>query len=254
MKKRFIYMVAHDMEADGTHPLYRNPLTAWLGKSVFRYADCVVVQNEYEKEQLLRSHPGLAVVIFKKPIEEKLYQLEAEKKYDGIWVGRCDDWKEPEAFLLMCKALPESSFVMIAPPATGKLAYFEKIKSMAAELSNVSFYDFLPNIEVRVKLAESRIFCMTSTQEGDWPMVVLEATASGLPIVSLHVNYDGLIDECGGGIYCNDDADTLAMSMTRLCSDDDLYTSMSNGARTYISHFHAIDTQMEKFKKLLRDM
>ena len=253
MKKRFIYMVAHDMETDGTHPLYRKPFISWLAKNVFRHADCVVVQNEYEKAQLLRSHPGLVVVIFKKPIDEGIYRLQAKKKYDGIWVGRCDDWKKPEAFLSMCKALPENSFVMIAPPATGKQAYFEKIKSVAAGLPNVTFYDFLPNKEVRVQLAESRIFCMTSTQEGDWPMVVLEAAASGLPIVSLHVNYDGLIDECGGGIYCNNDTHTLAVSMERLCRDDDLYVSMSSGARTYIARYHAIDTQMEKFKELLHD-
>jgi glycosyltransferase involved in cell wall biosynthesis len=213
----------------------------------------VVVQHEYEKMQLLRSHPGLVVVIFKKPIDEGMYRLQANKKYDGIWVGRCDDWKKPEAFLSMCNALPENSFVMIAPPATGKNAYFDTIKSMAAELSNVTFYDFLPNKEVRAQLAESRIFCMTSTQEGDWPMVVLEAAASGLPIVSLHVNYDGLIDEYGGGIYCNDDAHTLTASMMRLCSDDDLYVSMSSGARKYIAHYHAIDTQIEIFKELLLD-
>jgi glycosyltransferase involved in cell wall biosynthesis len=84
-------------------------------------------------------------------------------------------------------------------------------------------------------------------------MVVLEAAASGLPIVSLHVNYDGLIDECGGGIYCNDDTHTLAASIMRLCTDDDLYVSMSCGARKYIAHYHAIDTQMEKFKELLLD-
>ncbi len=251
MKKRFIYMVAHDMETDGTHPLYQSPFTAWLGKSVFRYADCVVVQNEYEKTQLLRRHPGLVTAIFKKPIDEGAYHLQAKKKYDGIWVGRCDDWKKPEAFLSMCKALPDNSFVMIAPPATGKQAYFKEIKSVAAGLPNVSFYDFLPNKEVRETLAKSRVFCMTSTQEGDWPMVVLEAAASGLPIVSLHVNYDGLIDECAGGIYCNNDTLALAASMEQLCGDDDLYASMSSGAQKYIARHHAIDTQMVKFKKLL---
>jgi glycosyltransferase involved in cell wall biosynthesis len=252
MKKKFIYMVAHDMDADGTHAIYKRPLLGYISKKTFKHAAYVIVQNEYEQKFISRAYPNTHCKILKKPIDASLFELKHKKRYDAIWVGRCDDWKRPEAFLDLCERHPQQLFIMIAPPATDKNSYFETIKNRADKIKNLTFEAYVSNSLIREKLAVSRVFCITSTMEGDWPMVVLEAAASGLPIVSLQLNYSGLIDEFRGGVHCKGDLNTFFHEFNSLLSDENKIRRLGNGARKYISVYHDLNTQMEKFKKIIR--
>lgn len=250
--KLFVFMVAHDAEADGSHSVYRNFLFRFLSLSMFRHASLVVVQNEYEFAQIKKIRAG-PILLLKKGLDFSVVKKK-KKMYDCIWIGRCESWKRPEAFLQLAKSLPKKSFVMVCPPATNKDQYFLKIRTMASTIQNLKFIDYAENSQIYGLLASSKLFVLTSEQEGDWPSVVLEATVSGLPVVSLSLQYGGLIDEFQGGIVCNDSLTNLSANTRLLLEQQSQYKKASTGAKKYTTTNHEITKNASLFLKTIQSL
>lgn len=249
--KAFIYMVAHDAETDGGHELFKNPLFKYFTEKMFILASLVVVQNEYEYENLKKLSKDIHCTIMKKgliiPTKEK-----ATKKYDCIWVGRCDEWKRPEVFLNIARLMPDKKFLIICPPATNKKRYFDRIVSQAESIPNVEFIKYAPNKDVKRYMEQSKVFMLTSTQEGDWPMVVLEACSTSLPIISYELEYGRLISEYQGGI-CVKNQKTLITTLNKLLKDTSKRNKMGANAFKYLKEHHDITKQAQKLVKLIRE-
>ena len=251
MNKKFIYMVAHDRETDGGDPLYQSALTSFLAKLVFKFSDLIVVQNEYQRNNLHREYPKQQCVLIKKGIVIKGMRCSTKKAYDGIWIARAEEWKGAEDFLALCRANPARRFVMICTPATGKEQYYQRIQGEARTIKNLEFNSFLTNEKVIAKIHQAKVFCITSSQEGDWPMVVLEAAVAGLPIVALHLNYGDLIRKYGGGVFCGSRSQTLHEQFNLILNDDTLYARMARQVQAYVQDNHDIATQAHKLKDFL---
>lgn len=173
------------------------------------------------------------------------------KDFDCIWIARCDEWKNPEDFIKLAQRNKDFTFVMVAPPAIGKKEYYKGIIKLVRSTHNIIHYDFVENEKIYELLARSKVFCITSDLEGDWPMVVLEAAAVGVPILSLKINYDDLIDKYKGGMYCNSDLNTMIREFKLLVSDSEFNKQMSENAVKYIYEKHNI---IENVKKLLLEI
>jgi len=120
----------------------------------------------------------------------------------------------------------------------GKEAYHEKIREMALSLSNLEFYSFVPYYDVYKYFSFSKTIFVTSDLEGDWPLTVIEAAATGLPVLSLNYNYGNLIDEYHAGFFCNGDLNQMNEFFFKLMSDIELLNSMSKNAIAYASDNH----------------
>jgi glycosyltransferase involved in cell wall biosynthesis len=140
---------------------------------------------------------------------------------------------------------------MIAPPAIGKEAYYNSLIKKIRSVENIVYYDFVENDKIYELLIKSKVFCITSDIEGDWPMVVLEAAAVGVPILSLKINYDDLIDTYSGGIYCNSDITVMMEKFELLVSDSELNRNLSENAVRYIYENHDIG---ENVKRLFKEI
>lgn len=253
-RRRFVYWVAHDDETDGGNRLYRNKLTLPLVNLMFNTASHVIVQNDYEREQLAKRFPRVSCFVVKKGMELPHDSLRTEEKYDAIWVGRCDEWKNPEAFVELAKGRSAYRFLMICPPAVGKEDDHRGLISSASGCSNLEIRGRTGNREVLELMNASRMLCITSTQEGDWPVVVLEAASLRKPILSLHLNYSGLIDEYGGGYFCQGDVSILASEFTRMMADESLRKRLGNGAYSYVNDVHDVRKQTAKLVDLINDI
>jgi glycosyltransferase involved in cell wall biosynthesis len=173
------------------------------------------------------------------------------KTYDGIWVGRCDTWKRPELFLKLAENNPDKKFIIICPPATKKDEYFTLIKNQAQTLKSLEFVDFSTQKDVYFYLAKSKVFCFTSEKEGDWPMVVLEAAATGLPILSYNLSYGDLVEKYHGGFNCQGDFSLLNDRFSTIVENPEMCKTMGNNAYKYIFEHHNIKINANEFLRII---
>ncbi len=253
-RRRFVYWVAHDHETDGGHPLYRNVFTRMAVRMLFQLASHVIVQNDYEASELNRRFPGTQCTLIKKGIELPEESSSGEEIYDAIWVGRCDEWKNPEAFIQLAMKHPDRRFLMICPPALGKESYHQEILNQASLCANLEAKDRTHNFEVLNLIRASRIFCMTSVQEGDWPVVVLEAASLRKPILSLFLEYSGLVDKYKGGRTFHGNFAEFSKEFGGLVEDECRRRAMGDGAFRYIKEVHDVGKQTAQLMKLINEL
>jgi glycosyltransferase involved in cell wall biosynthesis len=237
-KIKYVFMLAHDIESEGRYQSSgkRCPLFRLL----LRYAHLLVAQNELQRDRLLAHHGSSRTVIIKKGIVLPKTRVSRKKLYDCIWVARCETWKDPESFIKLAEALPGKKFCMVCFPAPGGEEYYASIRQRAESLRNMTFFPFVPNERLQDLYAKSRLFVLTSTMEGDWPMTVLEAATHGVPIVSLNLNYSALVDEYGGGIWAEGEITILSGLAMKLLDSRKAHTHMSGQARRYVGDYHDI--------------
>lgn len=253
-RRRFVYWVAHDNETDGGHPLYRNKLTLPLVNMLFRSASHVVVQNDYEYRHVVQRFPGISCSVIKKGMDLSRDTAPEAPSYDAVWVGRCDEWKNPDAFVRLAREHRAFRFLMICPPAVGKEADHHKLLASASDCDNLEIRGRTEHREVLDLVSRSGVFCFTSSQEGDWPNVVLEAASLRKPILSLDLNYEGLIDEFGGGRYCEGDFSRFAHEFGALVEDHDLRDKLGDCAFEYVRDRHDIGRQTTRLVNLLNEL
>jgi glycosyltransferase involved in cell wall biosynthesis len=253
-RRQFIYWVAHDGETDGSHPLYKKKVTSFLMHLMFRLASHVIVQNRYEEEQLKKRVPQLQCTLIKKGIQLPVESDEHPESIDALWVGRCDEWKNPEAFIDLAREHGDRRFLMICPPAHGKEAYHREVLDHAEDCSNLEFRGRTANHEVLDLMRHSKVFCITSFQEGDWPNVVLEAASFRKPILSLAINYDDLITKYEGGRFGDGSYSVFAEEFRRMMDDSERRKEMGNGAYNYVRETHNTSDQNAKLTDLLNEL
>jgi len=156
-----------------------------------------------------------------------------------------DEWKKPEIFIKLAKKYKQNKFLMIVPPPMNKLKYYDEIIKEIKKLNNITYCKFIPNNMVLKLLQQSRIYCLTSDMEGDWPMVVLEAAAVGTPILSLFINYDFLIDKYHGGIFCNNNLNLFYKNFETLIKNPAKLQKLSKNAHKYIIDNHDINKNVD---------
>lgn len=249
-KIKFVLMFGHDLEADG---IYQSSLKKCRSfKPLIRNSSKVIVQNSFQEKKVNRLNKK--VYILKKGLDLKnLKTKNTEKKYDGIWIGRSESWKRPDVFLDLVQANPSLKFLMVLNKEHHSRDYFFLVKKRADSLKNLKFIENVSNKEIHNLMSQSKILLFTSQKEGDWPMVVLEASAMGLPILSYSLNYDYLIDEYGGGVFCNEDSKLFKSGFNELISNDEKYLEMSEGAKKYVKDHHELSNMVKKYLKILED-
>jgi glycosyltransferase involved in cell wall biosynthesis len=102
----------------------------------------------------------------------------------------------------------------------------KELRKLADELNlkdNIIFTGRVPNEKIPLFLAASDIFALPSISEG-FPLVVLEAMASGLPIVTTRVRgLPGIVKEGVNGFVVDpQNSDQLASKLQMLINDPDL--------------------------------
>ncbi len=240
---KFVFMFAHDIEAEGIYQSSRKKCR--LFPILIKYSHLLIVQNKIGQNTLQKKTTN-RIYIFKKGLDFSHVSAGKSKPYDAIWIARCEPWKHPEIFLKLAELNKELNFLMICPKVENNKKYFEKIQKSASETKNLTFLNFVANEGVYDFLSQSKVFCITSEQEGDWPMVVLEACSLGLPILSLKLNYSELITKHNGGIFCEDQFYLFNKNLKILLRDKKKYGLISQGARTYVNFVHDIKKNIER--------
>jgi glycosyltransferase involved in cell wall biosynthesis len=164
-----------------------------------------------------------------------------ERKRQILYVGRMIEKKGGdiliEAFARVRQRVPGAELVM-----AGDGPLFEEFKHLARRLNvPVTFMGQVPNNEVKGQIDESRVVCLPSITAGNGdaeglPIVVLEAQACGVPVVTSARGgaTEGIEHGRTGIAFGEKDVDALESALVRLLSDDTLVAHMTELAQAYV--------------------
>jgi glycosyltransferase involved in cell wall biosynthesis len=177
-----------------------------------------------------------------------------------IAVGRFAEKKAPYltilAFKKVLEALPEARLVMIGEGSL-HVVCAQIIKSLHMEHA-VDLRGVLKHDEIASLMQGSRVFVQHSLvpKSGDsegTPVAILEAGASGVPVVSTkHAGIvDAVIHDKTGFLVDEGDIDGMAEYMYRLLTNPDLAVAMGKRAREHISENFNMETSIKNLRAIL---
>lgn len=155
-------------------------------------------------------------------IDECFFQVEtgAVKSADVVVVGSLVPVKGIELAIEVARRMPDRRFRII-----GEGPERSRLESLArrAGLDNLRFDGRLDRAAVAEAMARSRVFLITSFTEGT-PTALLEAMASGLPVVTTSSNdYSALLGmEEGGAVVASRDPQALARAINDYLGNESL--------------------------------
>jgi len=163
----------------------------------------------------------------------------AEDSFRVIFVGRLLYWKGLHlglrAFAELKKHVPAARLTVIGSGPDEKW-----LRSLVARLQMndaIEWVPWLSRVDVLLEYQQQDILLFPSLHDSGG-MVVLEALASGLPVVTLDIGGPGLIVDVHCGVIVKttgkreqDVVLALAAAMRRLCENQDLRVSLADGAR-----------------------
>mgnify|MGYP001165998653 CR=1 FL=1 len=234
---QFVFFFGHDIESLGYYQNSRKKCI--LFPLLIKNSALLIAQNEIEKENILKRYPDITKVkVLKKGIDLTKIVKVKEKKYDGAWIARCDEWKNAESYLKIVSMNKNYNFLLVANPVSGKEDYFNKIKTIASNFKNLTFYPFVKYEDIYKLLAESKVFFVTSDMEGDWPLTVIEAAASGVPTISLNYDYGVLIDIYNAGCFCEGSIEKMNNFFLNLMNNPLLLQKYAQNAYKFVEDNH----------------
>ena len=147
-----------------------------------------------------------------------------------LYVGALRPFKGPQVVLDAAQRYPYADFVVVGDGIMAR-----ELRERAKQLSNVVMRGSLERTAVRDEYRAADIFMFPSRWEGS-PRVLMEAAASGLPVVA-RKNYEpeSVIDGKTGFLAATDDE--LILRLEQLLADRDLSRAFGRSGRSHVARF-----------------
>jgi len=245
-RKKFVHRIASDAvvlskSLSGRHSFSENLITAFEIKK----ADAVIAQSEFQK-RLLENRFKVESVVIKNGMP--ITQNPCEKSVPPVvlWVGSITKVKNPTLFVQLAKSLPNFHFEMVGG-RTDDSELYENVTKAGEKLTNFKFHGFVPYPEINDYFKRASIFVNTSKIEG-FPNTFIQAWAHFCPIVSLHADPDGIIQNEHIGFHSGT-FKKLILDVTTLLEDENLRKTMGRDGRNYVEEKHDIRKIVKQYIK-----
>jgi glycosyltransferase involved in cell wall biosynthesis len=244
---RLIWHVAHDTDVTpGNSLLYgRNVLQYFIEKHCIEYglrrADSIVVQTERQAEHLAHYYRRKADAIVPNFHPEPSETIDKQGPPLVVWVANLKPWKQPEVFIRLAARLSDLTgvrFTMVGAMQGGPKAWREQLLREIHKATNLDYIGAKTQREVNELLARAHVLVNTSVQEG-YPNTFIQAWQREVPVVSLTVNPDGVLDRQGVGI-CAGSERRLEEAVRLLLEDPALRNEYGVRAREYAARRHSL--------------
>jgi glycosyltransferase involved in cell wall biosynthesis len=226
-----------------------------IERKTLKYVDVVFVENDWMR-RWMETHLSSQQVVFAPPgVDETFFQPASESNRGDDYllsVGRFGDPRKNVSLLFSAYARIREKIVD-APPLVlaGKTpptdSAWEHAKSLGIEES-IEFRENVSNEELAELYRQATLFLLSSNEEG-LGLVILEAMASGIPVVST---------DCGGPSTLIEDGDTgylvpvkddkaLAERVARLLRTPDERERMGAKGRERVERFFSQEAAGRRF-------
>jgi glycosyltransferase involved in cell wall biosynthesis len=232
-------------------------------KRMFDYASAIISVSRHMNEQLLKLGAPSGKIYYN-PYGVELDKFEQTCRLtaplQALTVGRFVEKKAPYLTILAFKKvlarLPEARLVMVG---TGPLHEVCSKLSHALHIDHaVELKGVLDHNAVAALMRQSRVFIQHSLvpESGDsegTPVAILEACASGLPVVSTrHAGIvDVVIEGQSGFLVDEGDIDTMSEYIYQLLSNATLANQMGTKGREHISENYNMDSSIRNLRAIV---
>jgi glycosyltransferase involved in cell wall biosynthesis len=246
---KFVWHIAHDSDVLPDASLEgRNPLRRYLEKRSVEYAirraDCIIAQTEHQAQLLEHNYGRKVDAVIPNFQPEPREPIDKSGPLTVLWIASLKPWKCPEAFVRLAAQLRELTgvrFVMVGSPAagSGERSWMESLVSSIRSTDNLEYLGPRTQDEVNRLLARAHVFVNTSLHEG-FPNTFIQAWSRDVPIVSLHVDPDDLLDKGRLGLFCAGSENRLTDAVRSLLGDPPLRAQFAARGREHAKARHSL--------------
>lgn len=245
-KRKVIYIGQRDVDAtkEGARSADRLPSYIFYTMGM-KLVDAVVAQTASQQKNFLESFRKEAMLI--PNVITLPDKVATEKSNYVLWVGNTSYRKQPDEFLEIVRALPEIPFRMIMAPSNDR-PDDGFVAQTVKELPNLTYLGFVPFQKIMDEYQGARLFVSTSLSEG-FPNTFLQSWQYGTPVVSMHVDPDGVISRHGLG-RISGSRERLVDDIRTLYSDKNELASLSKHAIDYVQNNHSLGAVVGRYQNL----
>lgn len=255
---RTILFVASDKDISpdyrpGNRALNHYGMPKWKGHYALATADQIIVQTEAQRTALL-SHFGRDSVLIRNPVhispDDPQHWLPRDQREFVLWIGRTDEFnKRPMLFVELARDCPGLAFLMII--ARTNEASFLALSQACP--NNLRVVEHVRQHEIWEYLRRARVLVNTSRFEG-FPNTFLQSAVMGVPIVSLEVDPDSMLDLHGCGVCARGDLRAMREAVLDLCGNGPRADALAATSHWYILERHAAERRIAEFETCLREL
>lgn len=198
------------------------------------FADLVLVPSRFVANQLLeRGLPPSHVAVIPYGVDLETFTPDTDRPSNPrsvcLYVGQISHRKGIPVLLRAARGLPDVQFVLTGPVVTPSL--------LRGLPPNARWLAPLPHAEVASLMRQADIFVLPAVEDA-YPLAVLEAMASGVPVVVTdHVGTSETVDPSVNGLIVPaGDHAALAAALRRLVDDTDLRSRMGAAGRSRVAN------------------
>ncbi len=231
-----------------------------LSRLTYRYSDTIVALFEYNRrKQIDLGAPTDRTIVIPNGIDLERFQAIEREDREGFHVGlvgRVVPIKDIKTFILACKVVssrvPKARFYCIGPTDEDP-AYYEDCKLLVRSFKLEEKFEFTGLQDVRDYYAFLDVLLLTSVREAQ-PLVILEAYAAGVPVVSTRVgNVGELLDYDERFLASSKDAEKIAEGVVYLHDHPEEVKDLVARNRQKVQRFYDRRTVYATYGKLYED-
>jgi ADP-heptose:LPS heptosyltransferase len=205
--------------------------------------------------------PEEKIVIIKRWVDlDKFKFINYEKRKKSniiVSIGRISSSKGYEylikAFKKVIRINPYFKLKIVGSPDKSKVKYFESLKTLVNRYAlnyNVEFVGFRQDVENI--LSTARILVAPSVIEESFGRVVIEAFASGVPVVATEVGgFKEIIEHEKDGILVEPkNSEQIADSISKILEDSNLAKNMTDRARKKVEKYYTMEECLQETEKV----
>jgi len=243
-KKKLIYRLASDIEADGRYEK-ENYFQGWLYKMGRNLSTIVITQTD-KQYKLLKQRK-----IESQVITNAYYIQHSKGNLNGpiLWVGRLICLKRPEIFLDIAELFPDEKFVLIGQMESIDQIYAASIIERIKKIKNIRYIPKVDFSEIDRFFQQSSVLINTSTYEG-FPMTFLQAMSFGVPIISFGVNPDNILGEIGGSCVSSI---KQAVQSIKYYRETNAWETTSKLSQNYFCANFSLDLVIAQYETLFKE-
>jgi len=249
-KKRFIYAVASSYDIDGGYLRQSSFRDRILHNFGFNVSEKIILQVREYKNLLNQSFVMKSIVIpdaFQIPDLEEIVPIDQRKYF--LFIGALRPVKRPDIFIELASEFPENKFVMIGGPLAD-IDYYNMIKKRTNKIENLDFLGHVTRDKIGFFISNAIALINTSDREG-LPNTVTESWSYGVPVISLNINPDGLIEKLG--YFCHNKKRKLSSSIQDILYNHSNYKKLKNKSRAYVEKYHRIADILKLYEKVINE-